>query len=87
MGERENGRMKGVKKRSRRTETSPDLTVGGIDLEDVLQILDRLMKMFLGAQDARDGVHGLDGAPIVTQGVFVGLNGAIQVSHELGQTP
>lgn len=67
------------------TQTAPGLAAGGVQLQDILEVFDGLGELFLGAQDARDGVHGGDGPLIVAQSLFVRVHCAIQITHQLGQ--
>lgn len=71
----------------RHTETAPDLSVVLLELEDALQVLDRLGKVLLGAQDAGDGIHGGNGPLIVAQSVLIGIRRPIEITHQLGQAP
>lgn len=67
------------------TQATPGLTAGGIQLQDILEILDGLGKLFLGAQDARDGVHGRDRPLVVAQSLFVRIHRTIEVTHQFSQ--
>ncbi len=67
------------------TETPPNLAIGAVDLEYALQVFNRLGKVFLGTQDDGDGVHGLDRTPVMTQRLLIGLDGAVEVAHQLRQ--
>lgn len=69
------------------TQAAPGLSIGRIQLEDILQVLDRFGELLLGAKNARDGVHSGDRPLVVTQGLFVRSHGAIKISHQFSQAP
>lgn len=67
------------------TQATPDLTIGRVDLQDTLQVLDGLGELLLVPQDAGDGIHGRDGPLVVAQGLLVRLKGAVGIAHQVGQ--
>jgi hypothetical protein len=67
------------------TQAAPGLTAGWIQLQDILEILDGLGELLLGAQDARDGVHGGDRPLVVAQSLFVRIHRTIEVTHQFSQ--
>lgn len=67
------------------SQAAPDVAIGAIQLDNGLEVFHGARKVFLGAQDARNGRHGGDRELIVSQRLFVGVDGAVEVSHHFGQ--
>lgn len=67
------------------TETTPDLAIGGIDLQDGPEVFDRLWEMVLRAQDGGNAHHGGHRPLIVLESLFIALVGTVQVLHLLRQ--
>lgn len=67
------------------TETAPSLSALGIQLQDVLEILDGLGKLLPGSEDLRDGGHARNGPLVVSEGLLIRGHCAIQVAHQLRQ--
>lgn len=66
-------------------QTTPGLAAGRVQFQDILKVLDGLGELLLGAQDARDGIHGRDGPLIVAQCLFIRIHGTVKVAHEFSQ--
>lgn len=65
------------------TETAPDVAIGRVNLQDSAQVLDSLRKRVLGAQDARDTLHGWHRPLVVLERKLIALHGAVKVLHLL----
>lgn len=65
------------------TKTTPDIAIGGIDLQDCAQVLDRGREGIFCAQDTCDADHGWHGPLIELQRLLVALHGTIVVIHLL----
>jgi hypothetical protein len=70
---------------SRLTEAAPDVAVGGVDLQNGAQILDRGGESIFGAQDACNAHHGWHRPLVEFQGLLIALHGAVKVVHLLGE--
>jgi hypothetical protein len=68
-------------------QTTPGFTACRVEFQNILKILDGLGELFLGPQDARDGIHGGDGPLVVAQGLFIRIHGALKIAEQLGQAP
>jgi hypothetical protein len=68
------------KERSMLTQTSPNLAIVWINLENGSQVLDRVSKLVTTAKDAGDGLHRGNGPRVVLYGMLVGLNCTVKVS-------
>jgi len=66
-------------------QATPGLAAGGIQFQDILKVLDGLGELLLGAQDARDGIHGGDGPLVVAQRLFIRVHSTVKVAHEFSQ--
>lgn len=64
-------------------KTAPDVAVGRVNFENGAQILYGLRKRVLGAQDARDPLHGRHRPLVVLERKLVALHGAVKVLHLL----
>ena len=66
-------------------QATPGLAAGRVQFQDILKVLNGLGELLLGAQDARDGVHGRDGPLIVAQRLFIRIHSTVKVAHEFSQ--
>lgn len=67
------------------TKASPHVTVIRIKLQYASQILHRLGKLLSRSQDVRDGVHCGDRPLVVSYGLFVGEDCALDIADEFTQ--
>lgn len=70
-----------------RTKASPGFTVVAIKPEYSLEKVDSFREIFLGSENTRYRVHRCDGLAVVCQGSFIGVQGTVQVAHQLRRTP
>ena len=63
------------------TQTAPDLAIGVLNSEDLLEILDGGRELVLGAQDTRNGKHCRDRVVVETEGALVGLSSTLEFAH------
>lgn len=69
------------------TETAPDLAIGRVELDDILDKVHRLRELLLVSQDARDGRHGQDRVRIGTQRLLVRDDRLIRAIDEFEEAP
>ena len=62
------------------TETTPDFAIIPIQLEDALEVLNRLGPLVCGAEDATHAIHGWDGSWVCAESVLVGRGGLFRVT-------
>ena len=67
------------------TQTTPNFAVIGIQLQYALQVLDGPRKILLCPQYTGYGIHCRDRLVVVSQGLFVGIQCTVQITHELGR--
>lgn len=72
-------------KRRRLTETTPDITVGGVNLQNGAQVFHGMRELVARAQNACHSLHGGYRPLVVLQGLLVALHRAIEISHLLRQ--
>jgi hypothetical protein len=65
------------------TEAAPNITIGGIDLQNGAQVLYSSREGILGAQDTCDPLHGWDRPLVELQSLLVALHGTVVVLHLL----
>jgi len=63
------------------TKAAPDVAIVVVDLEDSAQIFHSLRERVLGAQDARDTLHGWHRPLVVLERKLVALHSAVEILH------
>lgn len=56
-----------------------------LDAKYLTEVLYSGRELIFGAQDARDGQHGLDGTVIEAERALISLGSAVEFTHHLGQ--
>ena len=71
---------------SARTETTPRVSVSFVQLQDGIQILGGLRKVFACSQDGAHGVHGWDRVGIGSDRALIRSHRVVKVAQLLGKT-
>lgn len=66
-------------------QATPSLSIARIQLQNILQVLNRFGKLLFCSKDARDRVHCRDRPLIVTQGLLIGIHRSVQIAHQFSQ--
>lgn len=67
------------------TQAAPCLSIGGVDLEDLIEILYGLGEVLASPQDGAYRVHGLDRIGICADGLLVCEQRILDIAQELRQ--
>lgn len=73
------------REREDRTKLTPACTIGGIDFEGSVDVLDGFGKLVLCLQDFRNGGQSRHGPLVEVQGAFESEQGGLVVVHLLGK--
>jgi len=71
----------------RLTQTTPDISIVSIKLEDTLEILNSFVEVFLCSEDATDGIHRGNGSWVGTKRMLVCDHSLIEIAHQFGKAP
>lgn len=67
------------------TQATPSLAIVAVDLEYLVEILNRLWKILAGPQNRADGVHGLDRGWVCAKALLVGEQGIVDIAQTFRQ--
>lgn len=62
------------------TETAPHVAVVGFQLQDIVQILNSLVKVLLCAQDGADSIHGGNRSWVGSKGMLIRASSLVEVA-------
>ena len=63
-------------------KATPDVSIIWIQLEDIIYIIDSLVKLLLPSQNARNGRHGLYRSRVVAQSMFIGEQRLLRIAEQ-----
>jgi hypothetical protein len=66
-------------------QATPSLPAAGIQLQNILEILNSFRELLLCPEDAGDGIHSWNRPLVVTQSLFISIHSTLQITHQFGQ--